>query len=101
MMGIFADISARKKSEQALRESEEKYRQLFSSELDAIMVFDAETKQFIDVNNACEKMYGYNREEFLNLKITDISSEQSKTMDSIKKAMVILYLLPKLKELLT
>ena len=60
----------------ALRESEETYRQLFATVSDAIMIFDAETREFLDVNEAALKMYGYNKEEFLSLKHTDVTSEE-------------------------
>ena len=35
-----------------IRESEEKYRQLFAGSYDAIMIFAADTKRFVDVNEA-------------------------------------------------
>lgn len=56
------DVSDRKHTEQSLRESEEKYRLLFSSELDAISVFDLETGQFVEVNTAFLELYGYGNE---------------------------------------
>lgn len=68
-------ITARKTAEQALRESEQKYRLIFESESDAIMIFDAETRQFVDINRAAEQMYGYTREEFLQLRQPAISAE--------------------------
>ena len=84
-LAIQRDITARKQVEEALRESEEKYRQLFTTETDAIMLFDAETRQFLDVNDAAVQMYGYNREEFLKLKHIDITAEPEASEDSIKK----------------
>jgi PAS domain S-box-containing protein len=68
-----------------LQDSEEKYRQLFATISDAIMVFDAETKEFIDANDAVSSFYGYTKEEFLELKQTDITAELKKSDDSIKK----------------
>ncbi len=59
-------------AEEALRESREKYHKLFSTSTDGIMVIDAETAMIIDVNEACEKKYGYSRTEFQNLHITDV-----------------------------
>jgi PAS domain S-box-containing protein len=84
--GIARDITERKKTEQKLRESEEKYRQVVSTSTDAIMLFDAETRRFVEINKACEELYGYSREEFLNLKLTDITAEPEKTRESIEQA---------------
>jgi PAS domain S-box-containing protein len=68
-------IAAQKKAEQALSESEEKYRLVFESESDAIMIFDAESLQFVDVNNAAVVLYGYSLKEFLALKQGAITAE--------------------------
>jgi PAS domain S-box-containing protein len=78
-------------AEQKLRESEEKYHQLFESESDAIVVVDAVTKRFEEVNRAAQLLYGYSREEFLTLLLEDISAEQEEThtkLESIRKGEV-------------
>ncbi|MEE9496971.1 MAG: PAS domain S-box protein [Desulfobacterales bacterium] len=77
-----------RKAEQKLRESEEKYHQLFESESDAIMVVDAVTKRFEEANRAAQLLYGYSHEEFLALMLEDISAEPEKTrakLESIRK----------------
>jgi PAS domain S-box-containing protein len=68
-------IEEQKRTSQALAESQEKYRKLFESESDAIMIFDYETRQFVDVNDAATKLYGYTREEFLQLNHSQITAE--------------------------
>ncbi len=68
-----------------LQDSEEKYHQLFSTVSDAVMVFDAETKEFIDANDAVSSFYGYSKEEFLELKHTDITAELEKSDESIRQ----------------
>ena len=57
--GIVRDITDFVQVQEAMRESEEKYRQLFATESDAIMIFDTETRDFLDVNNAALDLYGY------------------------------------------
>jgi PAS domain S-box-containing protein len=70
-----------------LKESEEKYRLVFESESDAIMIFDGETRRFVDVNSAAEKLYGYTRDEFLQLNCSAITAEPDDSDVSIRETM--------------
>lgn len=78
------DLTFRKKAEQELKESEEKYRLLFESETDAVLLFDGDSRQFIDVNEAATKTYGYSREEFLQLTHWDITADQDIAEETIR-----------------
>jgi two-component system, cell cycle sensor histidine kinase and response regulator CckA len=62
----------RDRVEQELRDSEDRYRLLFARNPQPMMVFDAETLAFLEVNDAAVARYGYSRDEFLQLCITDI-----------------------------
>jgi two-component system, cell cycle sensor histidine kinase and response regulator CckA len=73
------DITERKRMEASLRESEERYRQLFDLESDAIVVVDDETDGILEANRAVEKLYGYTRDEWLKLKSIDVSTEPEKS----------------------
>jgi len=44
----------------------------FAKNSHAMWVFDLETLEFLDVNDAAVEIYGYSRSEFLKMKITDI-----------------------------
>lgn len=79
------DITDRFLAEEKLRESEEKYRQLFSKERDAIMLLDMENGRFLDVNEAAEALFGYSREELLEMTIVDVSQEAEETRQSIAR----------------
>jgi diguanylate cyclase (GGDEF)-like protein/PAS domain S-box-containing protein len=59
------DISARKASEAALRQSEERFREIFRSTLDAINFSRVDDGRYVDVNPAFEKITGYSRDEIL------------------------------------
>jgi PAS domain S-box-containing protein len=79
------EIEARKQAETALKESEEKYRQLFENETDAVMIFDATSWQFEDANPAAQSLFGYTKDEFCKLTVLDISAEKDKTRETVQK----------------
>jgi len=74
-----------KDKDKSLRESEEKYRQLFTTESDAIVIFDEETNLVKDINDAALNLYGYDRKEFLQLKATDILADPGKAAHDEKE----------------
>ena len=67
MIGIEQDITERKKAEETLIESEEKYHKLVESANDAIFVADVETGIIIDVNKRAEQMIGLPAEEIIGM----------------------------------
>jgi PAS domain S-box-containing protein len=85
--GMLRDVTERKHSEEVLRESEERYRTLFEAESDAVLLFDAQTRRFLDVNPAAEKLYGYTQEEFLKLSYCDLTNEPEASDEAIKQTM--------------
>ncbi len=63
-------------SQQELRASEEKYRELFESAHDAIWLHDPE-ENIIAANKAAEKLTGYSKEELTAMNIKDFLSDKS------------------------
>ena len=61
-----------RRTEAALRESEERYRMLFERNPHPMWICDVETHAFLEVNDAAVAHYGYSREEFLQMTKDDI-----------------------------
>jgi len=78
------DITDRNRSEEALKISETRYRRLFESAQDGILILDAETGQISDVNPFLGEMLGYSHEEFLGKKLWEIGP--FKNMEASKAA---------------
>jgi PAS domain S-box-containing protein len=62
----------RKRMEEQVRQSEERYRNLFENNPHPMWVFDIETHRFLAANDAAVRHYGYSREEFLAMSLKDI-----------------------------
>lgn len=74
------DISERKRVENALLESETRYRTLFESASDAIFIIEAEGEKIghiVATNNAAAEMHGYSKNELLAMNIKDLDTEES------------------------
>jgi len=76
VLELGVDITERKKAEEALRESEERYKALFQGAAEGIMVADVETKDFKYANPAICKMLGYTEEELEQMGVRDIHPKE-------------------------
>lgn len=66
------NITQQKLADGQLRESERRFRNLFESAPYPMWVYDLSSLKFLEVNQTAISLYGYSREEFLAMKITDI-----------------------------
>ncbi|MBI3194384.1 MAG: PAS domain S-box protein, partial [Ignavibacteriae bacterium] len=87
LISVGHDITERKTSEQALLESEKRYRHLFELNPLPGWVYDADTLIFLAVNDAAINYYGYSRDEFLAMTLKDIRPKEDipKLLESTKQ----------------
>jgi PAS domain S-box-containing protein len=78
------DITERQKAEMMALQNEKRYRNLFETASDCIFIIDETTSNFVDSNTAASMLYGYSKEEFLLMKVRDISAEPEKTEATIR-----------------
>ena len=74
-LGIAFDVTDRKNAEEKLKRSELCYRSLFNALPNPIWLFDIDTKKILQANDAAVDRYGYSREEFLSMVITDLGPQ--------------------------
>lgn len=97
MIGAIQDITVRKRSEEIILASEERYRQIFYKNPFPTWIFDPESLQIVEVNDAAEEKYGFSREEFNRLTMRDLYSpgEAEQFMENLKTAAVVALATPK------
>lgn len=82
LVGSFMDLTERVRTEQRLRESEDKYRRVINDAPDGIYLFDPETLKILDANPIFTDMTGYHfREVLLGIPITDVTLSDRAAID--------------------
>jgi PAS domain S-box-containing protein len=79
---LTASISERKQAEEALKESECRYRAFFEEGPDGVVVLNPENGQFLEFNDQVCRQLGYSRGEFAHLALNEI--EASETAEEIQ-----------------
>jgi PAS domain S-box-containing protein len=72
-LGITRDITERKRAEELLRESEERFRNIFEKHRGMMLLIDPATGAIVDANQAAAEFYGYPRSTLRTMKIQDIN----------------------------
>src|SRR5205814_133297 len=70
--GISTDISDRRKDAEALRSSRERFEKVFRASTMSISITSLESGKFVDVNEACEVLTGYRRDEMVGRTGTEL-----------------------------
>jgi PAS domain S-box-containing protein len=85
-VGFFADITERKRAEETLRESEERFRFIFDNAIDGMLLISLEDQKINSANNSMSQMLGYSLEELKKMEAADIhpKDEMSHVEEQIK-----------------
>ncbi len=76
LIGSILDITDLKQTQLALQQSEERFRTIFDSVSDLIILHDFDTGAFLEVNQRASEMLGYTRDELLKMTIGDLSENK-------------------------
>jgi two-component system, cell cycle sensor histidine kinase and response regulator CckA len=69
---VFRDVSERRRAQNQIERSEQRYRLLFESNPQPMWVYDRDSLAFLAVNHAAVQQYGYPAEDFLRMSLQDI-----------------------------
>ena len=81
MSAVIRDVSERRQAEQALRESEAKYRRLLAGMQEAFVIADMEGR-LVECNPAFESLIGYSHAEVARLHYADITPAKWRSVDA-------------------
>ena len=73
-LSVWREITEHKHSQDALQDSEVRFRRLFEAAQDGILILDADTGQIGEVNKFLIDMLGYSREDFLGKKLWEVGA---------------------------
>jgi len=90
IIGVVQDITSRKEAELALlattgqlRESEEKYRNVFEAKNNPLLLVDEKTQEILELNQAASDLYGYPLADMTKIRLMDLSAEPEKTRETL------------------
>lgn len=81
---VFHDVTETRKAERALRENEEKYRQIFDQSIAPISLL-APDGHLIDANDAWFRLFGYSREDALSINAANLNPTPELREESVRR----------------
>lgn len=75
MLCVTRDVTERNIAQDRLKASEERYRYLFNNNPSCIFIWDIDTLEILEANETAETLYGYSKEEFLQLSFPQLCGE--------------------------
>ncbi len=88
IVGTVLDITHLKYAEKALKESEEHFRNLFTSHAAIMLLVDPETGKIFQANLSAENFYGYSMEQICSMNIADINALNREQIEAEMKEAV-------------
>lgn len=79
---VVRDITERKRVEDALKQSEERYRAMIEQSTDGIYLADADAKRIQETNPSMQRMFGYTVDEFRGMEIYDLVAHEREDIDA-------------------
>ena len=91
MIGAIQDITARKRSEEIILASEEKYRLIFYKNPFPTWIYDLETLLIVEVNDAALSKYGFDKHQFLQKTMLDLhpSEEAAELLSGMRSPVMM------------
>ncbi|MCC6426117.1 MAG: PAS domain S-box protein [Phycisphaerales bacterium] len=82
---MLVDVTEIRRAAEAVRLSEERYREIFNRSYDAIVVFRPEDELILDANQRALELYGYSREEFVGRHFSLVSFSHEGSRNAIDR----------------
>lgn len=82
LVGISRDVSHRRRAEEALRQSEARYRAVVEQSVEGIFLFEPDTGRILESNAALREMLGYSSEELLGMTVYEIVAHDRREVEA-------------------
>ncbi len=89
MIGTHVDITENKNMLIALKKSEQKFREMFESNCSMMYLVDPISLKVVDVNGSAIRYYGYDRKQFLKMKLSDFINMKEKQLAKQLKSCIV------------